>query len=301
MSELTVVAHAGKSIEGGLPQLRRTLAEHGVERPVWVEVDKSRKAPKQVRRLLADGSRHFLVWGGDGMAQRCIDALAGSGATMAIVPAGTANLLASNLGLPTDIEGAVQTGLHGPTRQIDVINMNGERFAVMAGAGFDAEMIRGADGSLKQHLGRAAYLWTGARSFRSKPFKAKISVDGSPWFNDAASCVLAGNVGALFGGVSVFDDAEPDDGLLDIAVITADGMVQWMRTAGRTIAGTADRSPFFRSTRGRRIKVKLDRKVRYEIDGGARTKEKSYAFEVEPGAIAIHVPVAAATNGKDGK
>jgi diacylglycerol kinase (ATP) len=299
VSDLAVVAHAGKSIEGGLPQLRRTLAEHGVEDPLWVEVDKSRKAPKQVRRLLKEGVRQFLVWGGDGMAQRCIDTLAGSGATMAIVPAGTANLLAGNLGLPSDIEGAVQTGLHGPVRQIDVINLNGERFAVMAGAGFDAEMIHNADGSMKQRLGRAAYLWTGARSFRSKPFKARISVDGSPWFKGSASCVLAGNVGALFAGVRVFDDARPDDGMLDMAVVTADGMVQWMRTAGRTIAGDADRSPFFRSTRGREIEVKLDRKVRYEIDGGARTKEKTYAFTVEPAAIAVRVPVAAA-NGKDG-
>ena len=60
------------------------------------------------------------MWGGDGMAQRCIDTLAGSGATVAIIPAGTANLLASNLGLPTTIDGAVANGLSGRPRQIDV-------------------------------------------------------------------------------------------------------------------------------------------------------------------------------------
>ena len=103
---------------------------------------KSRKAPKQVQRLLEKGAEHFFVWGGDGMAQRCIDTLAGTGATMAIIPAGTANLLATNLGIPKEIEGAVMTGLHGrrrtdPTRPAT----NGERFAVMAGAGFDVDTI----------------------------------------------------------------------------------------------------------------------------------------------------------------
>ena len=93
-----------------------------------------------------------------------------------------------------------------------MVNLNGERFAVMAGTGFDANMIRSADGGLKDKLGRAAYVWTGAKSFRTPPFTAKIDVDGSPWFTGPASCILAGNVGALFAGVRVFADAEPDDG-----------------------------------------------------------------------------------------
>ena len=167
MSTIAVIAHAGKSIEGGLPQLRRTLEEAGVEVPIWYEVPKSRKAPKQVKRALKQGADLLVVWGGDGMVQRCIDAMDGSDATLAIVPAGTANLFASNLGVPKDIEGAVRVALSGHTRAVDVARMNGERFAVMAGAGFDAEMIRSADGGLKDRLGRVAYIVTGARAVRS--------------------------------------------------------------------------------------------------------------------------------------
>jgi diacylglycerol kinase family enzyme len=231
------------------------------------------------------------------MAQRCIDTLAGSGRTMAIVPAGTANLLASNLGIPKDIEGAVKTGLFGDSRPIDVASMNGERFAVMAGTGFDAEMIGGADGSLKDRFGRAAYLWTGAKSMRTPSFTAKIRVEGVPWYDGPASCILAGNVGALFAGVEVFADAVPDDGRIDIAVITADGVGEWTRTVARTVAGSPERSPFFRVTQGRKVKVKLDRKVPYELDGGARSKVKSYRLSVEPGAITVRVPISANGNG----
>ena len=93
MTKVAVIAHSGKTIEGGLPELRRTLARHGVADPLWAEVPKSKKAPKQVRRLLRAGADHFFVWGGDGMAQRCIDTLAGTGATVAIVPTGTSNCL----------------------------------------------------------------------------------------------------------------------------------------------------------------------------------------------------------------
>jgi len=297
VTRIAVIAHSGKTVDGGLPELRRVLASHGVSDPLWAEVPKSRKAPKQLHRLLEQGAEHFVVWGGDGMAQRCIDTLAGTGSTVSIVPAGTSNLLASNLGIPKDIEGAVVTGLHGAERPIDVASLNGERFAVMAGAGFDADMIGGADGALKDRLGRAAYLWTGAKSMRTPSFGASIKVDGAPWYDGPATCVLAGNVGALFAGVEVFADAVPDDGRIDIAVITADGVAEWTRTVARTVAGSPERSPFFRVTQGRKVKVKLDRKVPYELDGGARSKVKSYRLSVEPGAITVRVPISANGNG----
>ena len=290
MTRIAVIAHAGKRIEGGLPQLRRTLEAQGVADPLWVEVPKSKKAPKQVKRLLERGADHFFVWGGDGMAQRCIDALAGSAATIAIIPAGTANLLASNLGIPKDIDGAVKTGLHGRPRVIDVGRMNGECFAVMAGAGFDADMIDAAGGSQKDRLGRAAYILTGVRSFRTPPFRATITVDDAPWYKGPASCILAGNVGALFAGVEVFADAEPDDGLLDLAVITADGVAQWTRTVSRTVVGSPQKSPYFRITKAHKVRIKLDRKVLYELDGGSRTRVKAYRLDVDPGAITVRVP-----------
>src|SRR5215216_2901913 len=103
-------------------------------------MNSSRKAAGLTRRAVQHGADLVFAWGGDGTVQRCVDALAGTGVDLAIVPAGTANLLASNLGIPNDIEGAVVAGLYGPRRPLDVGRVNGERFAVMAGAGFDALM-----------------------------------------------------------------------------------------------------------------------------------------------------------------
>ena len=250
MTRIAVVAHAGKTLEGGLPELRRTLARHGVDDPFWVEVPKSRKAPKQVRRALKAGAELIFVWGGDGMVQRCVDAAVGSKARIAVIPAGTANLFATNLGIPGSIEGAVEIGLTGARRKVDVGRVNGEAFAVMAGLGFDARMIADADGGLKDRLGRVAYIVTGAKNLRAKPFDAKIRVDGASWFKGPASCVLLGNVGKLFGGVEVFEDAKPDDGKLELGVVTAEGAVQWLRTMARTAVGSAERLAVHADDRG---------------------------------------------------
>jgi YegS/Rv2252/BmrU family lipid kinase len=289
---VAVIAHSGKTLEGGLPALRRALAAEGIDKPFWCEVPRSREAPKQVRRALKQGADLVFAWGGDGMVQRCVDVLAGSKVRLAILPAGTANLFASNLGIPKDIEGAVEIGLRGERRKLDVGRFNGEHFAVMAGAGFDAAMIRDAgDGGLKERFGRAAYVWTGSENLRSKPFAAEIKVDGVRWYQGKASCVLFGNVGKLFGGIDVFEDARPDDGQLEVGVVTADGLLEWSRMIARVAVGGADKSPFTQATKARRsVKVKLSRNVRYELDGGDRTKVKAFRVDVEPGAITVCVP-----------
>jgi diacylglycerol kinase family enzyme len=225
------------------------------------------------------------------MVQRCVDVLAGSTVSLAIIPAGTANLFATNLGIPKDIEQAVEVGLRGERRSLDVGRFNGERFAVMAGAGFDAAMIRdAANGGLKERLGRVAYVWTGSENLRSKPFRAEIKVDGVGWYKGKASCILLGNVGELFGGIEVFEDARPDDGKLELAVATADGLLEWGRMIARTAVGKASTSPFAQTTKARSVKVKLNRKVLYELDGGDRTKVKAFKVKIEAGAITVCVP-----------
>ena len=293
MKRVGVIAHGGKALGGGLPELRWALERHGVVDPFWSVVPKSRKAPEQVRRALDAGCELIFAWGGDGLVQRCVDVLAGTGTTLAIIPAGTANLLASNLGIPKDVEAAVKVGLFGRRSEIDVGRVNGEGFAVMAGAGFDARMIAGADGHLKERLGRVAYLVAGAKNLRKQRFGARIEVDGDKWFRGEASCILVGNVGKLFARVEVFADARPDDGRLALGVVTADGAVEWLRMLGRATVGAVSESPYVRTTAARTARVKLDRKVRYELDGGERTKVKSLRIEVEPGALVVCVPSAA--------
>ena len=286
---VAVVAHAGKELGGGLPELRRVLESEGIETPLWYEVPKAKKAPAQVERALEEGAELVLAWGGDGMVRRCVGVMAGGDCELAVLPAGTSNLFASNLKIPKDIKRAVAIALRGETRRLDVGRFKGERFAVMAGAGFDAGMIRDAD-NLKERLGRAAYVWSGARNLGTEQFGARIEVDGVEWYDGQATCILVGNLGSLFGGVEVFPDARPDDGQLELGVVEGAGLVRWMRILARTAVGDPSGSPFVRVTRANAIKAKLDRKVLYELDGGERSEIKSFKVRVEPGALCVRVP-----------
>jgi diacylglycerol kinase family enzyme len=293
MQTVAVVAHAGKSFGGGLGELREVLARAGIADPLWYEVTKSRKAPKYARRALTQGAEVIFVWGGDGTVQRCIDAVAGTGAVLAILPAGTANLLAANLQVPADLTQAVLVGLHGDRRRLDTGSVNGEHFAVMAGAGFDARMIKDADRGMKDRIGRVAYLYAGARNLSARRVKATIEVDGRRFFEGRISCVLAGNVSKLLGGVEAFSGARPDDGLLELGVVTAKNPVEWARTLGRVALGEAEISPFVEVTRGRRFRLRFGRRFPYELDGGARPAVKKVRIKVHPSSIKICVPASA--------
>ena len=235
----------------------------------------------------------LLVWGGDGTVQRCIDAVAGMDVNVGILPAGTANLLAGNLGIPDDLPGALDVALHDRPRRLDLGIVNGERFAVMAGAGFDAAMMESADAGLKDRVGQLAYIWTGVKASRLAPVHMKIKVDGSAWYKGPVSCLLVGNMGHLTGGLTAFPDARPDDGLLDFGVVSASTPLQWARVAGRLMTGHADRSKMVSTTTARKIKVKLEKPTRYELDGGARGRVDRLDIRVDPQAVKVCVPTAA--------
>jgi YegS/Rv2252/BmrU family lipid kinase len=290
--KVAVVAHRKKTLGGGLAQLRRELERAGVGEVGWHEVPKSKKAPKQARKAVDAGADLVFVWGGDGMVQRCVDALAGTDVTVAIVPAGTANLFASSLGIPRDIRAAVRIGLTGDRRRYDLGRVDGEHFAVMAGAGFDAALIEDADRRMKRRAGRFAYVRTALRHFRDAPVHTIVHLDDEPWFEGPSTCLLLGNIGTISGGIKAFDDASPFDGRLEVGVTTAHGTLQWARTLGRMATGRTDKSPFVRIASAKKVYAEFAEPVLLELDGGARKRVKRLEAEAVPAAVTIAVPPA---------
>jgi diacylglycerol kinase family enzyme len=289
-SRVAVVAHAGKTMGGGLGELRDTLLTSGVTAPQWFEIAKGGQAPDCARKAIDEGTDLLFVWGGDGTVQRCIDVVAGTDTALAIVPAGTANLLARNLRIPQDIDEAVQIGLHGERQRLDTGTVNGEHFAVMAGAGLDALMIDEADAGLKDRFGRAAYLWTGGRNLDASPVRATVRVEGRPFFRGVITCILFGNLSDVGSGVELFDGSRADDGLLEFGVVSAKSRLQWVRTLGRVVLGRSENSPFVTTGRGTTVRVTFDRPTPYELDGGARKPTKKLKVKVRPASVEVCVP-----------
>lgn len=290
MMKIAIIAHKKKKLGGGLAELRQVLQDRGYSDPPWYEVQSSRQIPALARKAVANGAELLFIWGGDGSVQRCVDAIAGEAVNLAILPAGTANLLATNLNIPIDLVSAVDIGLHGDRRRLDVGVLNGERFAVMAGVGFDALMMRYADDNLKEHFGRVAYVVSGTQATQMNSRKVRISVDKQTWFKGRATCVLLGQMSSLAGGVKVFPDSLPDDGLLEVGVVTAQSPMQWARVLARMAVGHAERSPLAQMTQGQRVDITLSRATVYELDGGDREATKHLRARIERGGLVVCVP-----------
>jgi YegS/Rv2252/BmrU family lipid kinase len=295
MTGLGVVVHSGKDLGGGLEEFRAALADLGHTDPPWYEVSKSRKVPKKVRKLVeGDGVDRIVVWGGDGSIRRCIHTIVDRGyhdVSVGIMPAGTSNLLANNLGIPIDLRKAACIAVTGEDRSIDVGKINGQHFAVMAGTGIDAMMIRDADDrKLKDRFGRLGYVWAGLRNTGVSPATVEVEVDGEPWYRGDASGVLVANVGSILGGIEAFPEASPTDGRLDVGVIRAASRLQWLRLAASTVAGRVDRSHLTEMTTAESVTIDLDRSLPWEVDGGDRDRDDRYKVRCLPGAVRIAQP-----------
>jgi len=294
MTKVGVLIHEGKELEVGPLQLLRRLADRGHPDAPWRAVAKSRNAPDEVLSLLDDGVERLLVWGGDGTVRRCIHTLLEAGADhveVAVLPAGTANLLARNLGIPITFDGALDVALDGTPRPIDVGQMNGEHFAVSGGSGFDGRLIRDVERSgHKSRWGRWAHLPAAWRNLRAPGAMADIEVDGRPWYRGPATLVLAANVGTSLGRLPIVPEARPDDGLLWLGVVRADTRLQWLRVLAAVIARRTDRSRLGEVTSGQHIEVTLDRALPWQVDGGDRAPTTRFSYRIRPGAVRICRP-----------
>src|SRR5690349_10372990 len=203
--------------------VRSVMSEHGWDEPVWLETTVEDPGTGQAGQAVRDGVDLVLACGGDGTVTACVSGVAGSGVPLGILPLGTGNLLARNLGLPLDVDEALVTALTGTDRRLDAGSANGHTFVVMAGLGFDAKMLGESSEPLKKRLGWAAYVLSALRHLRDRPVRVSLVADGGPALRLRASAVIIGNVGWLQGGIRLLPDARPDDGALDAGVLTARG------------------------------------------------------------------------------
>ncbi|MEU6276230.1 diacylglycerol kinase family protein [Streptomyces populi] len=298
--------------ESARDELRRTLERHGHREPVFLETTADDPGAGQAARAVREGATLVVVCGGDGTVRTVADALAGSGVPLAVVPCGTGNLLARNLGLPLSPVAALEAALGGGPHRLDLAAIEGDgleatRFTAMAGAGLDAAMMEHTDPRAKAALGWPAYALAGIGTLRTPRMRVTIRLDGSPAFRRTARMVLVANVAAVQGGVTLLPAARPDDGLLDLLVLDPRGPGGWLRAVrtllrGRTTpprpstvrtltaeGGDHDEVPveFFTF---RRAELVFDTPQSRELDGDPVGPGRRLTAEVEPGALTVLLP-----------
>lgn len=282
----------------GVPQLRdllaSTLADAGWPATEWFETTAEDPGTGQARQAVARGAEVVFVCGGDGTVRAVVAGLVGTDTAMAVLPAGTGNLLAVNLGLPMDHAKAIEVAVQGGRRRIDVGRVDDDVFAVMAGMGFDAVLMDEASTRLKARIGPLAYVLSALKHLLDRPMRVLIEIDDAPALHRRARTVLVGNVGGLQGGITLFPDAEPDDGRLDVAIIAPKHLGHWARIAWGVLR--RHRSvPRLEILRCSRIRIHSDREQQRELDGDVIGPGQTLELSVLHHALLICCPTADAT------
>lgn len=287
-----VVFNPSKFADGADPrrEIGAALEAAGIDDVLWFETTAEDPGRGQCADALAAGADLVLACGGDGTVRACAAALAGGDVPLGLLPAGTGNLLARNLGIPTDLESAAKVVSAGHLRRIDVPALDGEPFVVMGGAGFDAQLFERTSDQLKSRIGWAAYALAGARAMRDvERQRITLELDGRSEVVSGIG-VVVGNVGTLTGGIVLMPDAEPDDGMLDVAILTPRRWFQWIGLGVNVVAGRRPQPWQLQRRRAAEIVVRWPTQVPVEIDGDLRDPAEVLTFTMSARALDVCVP-----------
>ncbi len=289
------------------------------EETTWIETTADDPGVAMARDAVEWGASVVLAAGGDGTVRAVAEGLRGSGVAMALVPSGTGNLLARNLGLVLDdIDDAVSTAFAGAERTIDVGVARFERadgsehervFLVMGGVGIDAQMLVNTDEELKKKAGWLAYVQAIGRSLKGgRRLKVRYRIDDAPPRETRVHTLMVGNVGGLAGDVVLLPDALVDDGVLDVVALRPDGVVGWVSVFFRVLVehrrmrgqsestslplnkGGRKRLESLRYLRGTTIRARLAEPEPFELDGDEMGDVVAFTMTVEPGSLTVRVP-----------
>jgi YegS/Rv2252/BmrU family lipid kinase len=274
----------------------RRAQELGWSAPVWFETTVEDPGRSMAHDAALGGAELVVVCGGDGTVRTVCAELAGTGVPVGVVPAGTGNLLARNLALPLYLNAAVDVALAGQDRAIDLVRVAGdglgedEHFLVMAGMGFDAAIMEGANEQIKAKVGWLAYVVSGMRNLMFPAVRVDISVDDEPFTRHRARTIVVGNVGFLQAGLPLLPDATLDDGVIDIVLVNPRRFLHWLLVVVRVVGRGKKLDETVNRMTGRKVVIKAAHDTPRQIDGDPVGAGQELICECLPGKLLVRVP-----------
>jgi YegS/Rv2252/BmrU family lipid kinase len=268
----------------------RTRLETLAADAVFLATSRRGDAESLARTAAKEGYDTIVAAGGDGTINEVVNGMAGSQASLGIVPIGTMNVFATELGLPTgDVDRCWQIVADGQTRAIDLPSANGKRFVQLAGVGFDAQVVKETTQSFKKSFGPLSYLVNAATiSARTPPL---LQVESEHAASEEGSFVLIGN-GRLYGGpFPFFKQAVLDDGLFDVLVFKRLNYLDMVRYMQDVIFGSAITAPEVEYFQTSWLRVTSDTPVPVEVDGEL-IGNCPVEFHIRKHALRVCAPVA---------
>jgi len=286
----------GPALKGAIFRLCET---QGWAEPLWLETTVEDPGAGQARQALEAGVDVVIAAGGDGTVRCIADVLAGTGTPMGLVPLGTGNLLARNLGVDiSDPISACYDVLNGTEKAVDVVkasvNRSGEAqvFLVMAGLGYDAAIMADTVDVLKDRMGWLAYVEAGIRKLPGKPVRAAISVDGGEPVRRRIRSVMIGNCGRIMGGIEIFPEAKVDDGVLDLLILAPRGRLGWLGVVAGIFGRNKSETESVEYFQGKSAEITLEHEQEFQLDGDHLGTGTHLAVTVEPDALKIRMAAA---------
>ncbi|HKU11283.1 diacylglycerol/lipid kinase family protein [Sinomonas sp.] len=275
---------------------RRHCAEQGTD-PLVLETSVEDPGGGMARRALQAGVDSVVVAGGDGTVRAVAGEFAGTGVPLGVVPLGTGNLLARNLGVPVDAPAkAFAVATSRGERRIDVAWAamdDGDElaFVVMAGMGLDATVMANTNDNLKAKAGWLAYVVSAGQNIIGDSYRMRVEVDGRVAMDRRQRGVMVGNCGRIQGNVEVFPGAKPDDGVLDVLAVAPRGVVGWYRVATTLLSRFRRHSPpELGHFTGTSVRIEASRPHDIQIDGDHLGQGKVISIRVDKGALSVRVP-----------
>ena len=244
----------------------RSRVEELTRGAVLCATSQTGEAEAIARRAVRDGYAKIIAAGGDGTINEVVNGLAGTDAALGLLPMGTMNVFANELGLPaTNLDECWDIICAGRTRTIDLPNANGKHFVQLAGVGLDAQAVKETSLAFRRSFGPLSYIISAAQIASRPP--PRLTIESADITTSEGSFVLVGN-GRLYGGpFPFFKRALIDDGLLDVLVFKRIGYLEIIRYLQDVIFSPSITMPEIEYFQTAHLRVSSEDEVPVEVDG----------------------------------